>query len=502
MRGSFLRALAVGSAIAALGCRQSAQLHGEGAPANHAGEPGPGGAAGAGAPPAKSPAKPRGPVPEAEALKPRPDLPPERRALVVIGAAPAQNDQPARPGEERWIDADLAEAAGYTLVDLSRRLDAVHLRRADGRRRRAAAQPLPPHLRRPGERPARRGRRAAAAGREELPRALRHLPVDLGAAGALRQRRGAPLPRPGERRRAGRGRDGHLRRRPPRSRRTSAAWRASAQELETARRKAHVGDAGRAGREAARSSRRKVKLLAKRAAEKPAMAAVEKRLTCEGLLNAPKGAKHQAGIYDDAMRLAVRRFQQKHMIYEANFLRRKTVEALARSLLDNDYDALRARPARARGRRRRRSSRTARLAKTRQPRRRVHASAAIDQLGLTRRARRRWRSSSATPARTISSGSAWRSSCRRAPTTTAPRWTCRSSSIAATSGTTCRSTTRGTTSRSRARTTRSLTLYTKVGGKQIALARWRTTIGGWRAEQATERLRVLPLQGCPTSGRA
>ena len=40
----------------------------------------------------------------------------------------------------------------------------------------------------------------------------------------------------------------------------------------------------------------------------------------------------------------------------------------------------------------------------------------------------------------------------------------------------------------------SLTLYTKAGGKQVALARWRTTIGGWRAEQASERLRVLPLQ--------
>ena len=71
------------------------------------------------------------------------------------------------------------------------------------------------------------------------------------------------------------------------------------------------------------------------------MTAVEKRLTCEGLLGASaRTSHHQAGIYDDAMRIAVRRFQQKHMIYEANFLRRKTVEALSRSLIDNDYDAL------------------------------------------------------------------------------------------------------------------------------------------------------------------
>jgi hypothetical protein len=40
------------------------------------------------------------------------------------------------------------------------------------------------------------------------------------------------------------------------------------------------------------------------------------------------------------MQSAVRRFQQKHMIYEANFLRRRTVDALARPLVDNDYDGL------------------------------------------------------------------------------------------------------------------------------------------------------------------
>jgi hypothetical protein len=84
----------------------------------------------------------------------------------------------------------------------------------------------------------------------------------------------------------------------------------------------------------------KVKLLEKRAADKLAMAEVEKRLTCEGLLTHKKGKPHQTGIYDDAMRLAVRHFQQKNMIYEANYLRRKTMDALARATLDNDHDAL------------------------------------------------------------------------------------------------------------------------------------------------------------------
>jgi hypothetical protein len=68
------------------------------------------------------------------------------------------------------------------------------------------------------------------------------------------------------------------------------------------------------------------------------MAAVEKRLACENLLS-PQ-SKHVTGLYDEAMQAAVRRFQQKHMIYEENFLRRKTIQALARPLLDNDYDAL------------------------------------------------------------------------------------------------------------------------------------------------------------------
>src|SRR5262249_6147029 len=82
----------------------------------------------------------------------------------------------------------------------------------------------------------------------------------------------------------------------------------------------------------------KVALPDKRAAEKLAMAAVEKRLACEKILTPT--SKHARGVYDDAMRLAVRAFQQKQMIYEANYLRRKTVDALARPLLDNDYDSL------------------------------------------------------------------------------------------------------------------------------------------------------------------
>jgi hypothetical protein len=82
----------------------------------------------------------------------------------------------------------------------------------------------------------------------------------------------------------------------------------------------------------------KVKLVRKRAAEKPALQAVEKRLTCEGFLT--PASKHRAGVYDDPLREAVRLFQQKHMIYEANYLRRITLDTMERDLQDNNQRSL------------------------------------------------------------------------------------------------------------------------------------------------------------------
>jgi hypothetical protein len=79
----------------------------------------------------------------------------------------------------------------------------------------------------------------------------------------------------------------------------------------------------------------KVKIIERRAAEKAAMTEVEKRLACEGMFK--RGTHHNLGIYDDGMRMAVRRFQQKNMIYEANYLRSKTMDALARPPLANDH---------------------------------------------------------------------------------------------------------------------------------------------------------------------
>ncbi len=47
----------------------------------------------------------------------------------------------------------------------------------------------------------------------------------------------------------------------------------------------------------------------------------------------------------------------------------------------------------------------------------------------------------------------------------------------------------------------SLTLFTKVGNKQVALARWRTTIGGWRADQATNGYEYFRYKGSDVGPR-
>jgi hypothetical protein len=73
-------------------------------------------------------------------------------------------------------------------------------------------------------------------------------------------------------------------------------------------------------------------------AERAAFAEVEKRLACEGTLDL---AKHKAGVYDTPMRKAMFDFQQEHTVYDQADLKRSTLEALARPLLENDFAALR-----------------------------------------------------------------------------------------------------------------------------------------------------------------
>jgi hypothetical protein len=73
-------------------------------------------------------------------------------------------------------------------------------------------------------------------------------------------------------------------------------------------------------------------------AERAAFSEAEKRLVCEGLLDP---AKHKGGSYDTAMRSAMLGFQQKHAVMDLADIKRPTLEALARLPLENDMLALR-----------------------------------------------------------------------------------------------------------------------------------------------------------------
>jgi len=82
-----------------------------------------------------------------------------------------------------------------------------------------------------------------------------------------------------------------------------------------------------------------------------AFTAVEERLRCEGLLvdpappagkkrRAPPRPKHTPGKFDDPFREALIRFQHKHMLYDAAAVRPDTLTALGRKPLENDHLAL------------------------------------------------------------------------------------------------------------------------------------------------------------------
>jgi hypothetical protein len=74
-------------------------------------------------------------------------------------------------------------------------------------------------------------------------------------------------------------------------------------------------------------------------AERAAFGEVEKRMVCEGLL-AARGS-HRAGRYDTVLRAAVLAFQQKHAVMAQGDLTRATLQAMARAPVELDFAALR-----------------------------------------------------------------------------------------------------------------------------------------------------------------
>jgi len=69
------------------------------------------------------------------------------------------------------------------------------------------------------------------------------------------------------------------------------------------------------------------------------LSAIEARLTCEG--HNHKRYRHKAGKLDHGLRLALRRFQRKHKLFEHTNLRGRTMELLAQSAQENNLLTLR-----------------------------------------------------------------------------------------------------------------------------------------------------------------
>jgi hypothetical protein len=130
------------------------------------------------------------------------------------------------------------------------------------------------------------------------------------------------------------------------AKRNAAKQKKAFAELEKARTAAGVATLAELGVKQPKLSA-KVKEYEKWALDQRAIAAAERRLICEGFLPEPavsaakKGPlKHEPGMQDEAMRLALRSFQQKHMIYDGHSFRPRTLEVLSKSTLENDHAAL------------------------------------------------------------------------------------------------------------------------------------------------------------------
>jgi hypothetical protein len=280
-------------------------------------------------PAATPPRAPRPSLPAADALPATPDLPPERRAIQVVG------------GSERTVDVETARARGLTVVDLSDAWLPSVLDDHPGPK--ATATLVNPYhaiyLGLAADRTDGDGQPLAAGERNYLE--MYGIPPSLSV----------------------------LRRRFLEDARRDCAgsfdpekllavdevrtWGASTEAKELAKQAARAArvEAARVAADAATVEAlgeadpktdprmvKDVKEALRFAAERAAFAEAEKRLVCEGML---EPAKHKTGSYDTAMRSAMLAFQQKHAVMEQADIKRPTLEALARPPLENDMLALR-----------------------------------------------------------------------------------------------------------------------------------------------------------------
>ena len=85
--------------------------------------------------------------------------------------------------------------------------------------------------------------------------------------------------------------------------------------------------------------KKKVKLLEKYQIEKEAIEHIERRLDCD--MHSHPRYRHKKGRLDQGLRMAIRRFQRKHKLYEYANLKSDTIEALATPAMVVNMNSLR-----------------------------------------------------------------------------------------------------------------------------------------------------------------
>lgn len=268
----------------------------------------------------------------ADELPARNDLPPAERALVIVN------------GAERWVSAAAAVAAGYTLVDLGDDWTPFIFQEVtDGNGNLLANRYRQVYLGLANDSGDRDGQPLAEGDHNYLE--LYGVPPTLSV---LRARL-----LDSQARTAGCADVDFAKLRaatsiPPRTSKAeqkfAAKIAAAAKKLEQLRVQAQVESLDELAQKNPKLAK-DVALVARYSQQRVSFPEVEKRLACEGILTPPpptaKPAEiHQPGQFDEPMRQAVIRFQHKHRLYDAAALRPDTMAALGRPLMDNDYAAL------------------------------------------------------------------------------------------------------------------------------------------------------------------
>jgi hypothetical protein len=263
-------------------------------------------------------------LPDVDPLPAAPDVPPERRAIQVVG------------GQERVVDADVARERGLTIVDLSD--DWAPALFADGAGPSGAV--LPNRYRTvftglANDRTDGDGQPLESGERNYLE--LYGVPPTLGVLRARFLADAARTCDPTFDVQKMLAVDEITTWGATTEQKELAKHRAREQRLEAAREKAGV-ESLEALAETDKKLAREVKAHRRMELERAAFAEVEKRLVCEGTLDP---AKHKPGTYDTAMRTAMLNFQLENALMDQADLKRPTLEALARPVLENDFAALR-----------------------------------------------------------------------------------------------------------------------------------------------------------------